>query len=192
MRIINPAALATLAAGRAVSRLLLIFDLPSGTYGFWDGIGLLTYAGRDYVGAGKLLAIDDLELSGGLAPAPVTLQLSAMPEAGLTVDVLATIEDEQYHQRPCTMSRAYFDPDTRALISVERIYRGYIDQIEHAEQVGGGAALVCSLESRSRDHTRVGHRVRGDADQRRIAADDGFFRHAATAGTQKIIWGRRA
>ncbi|OYZ75347.1 MAG: hypothetical protein B7Y12_12775 [Rhizobiales bacterium 24-66-13] len=189
MRSYDSDTLAMLSSGRAAVRDMILFDFASGLYGFWTGAGTLTYAGLDYIGAGKLFDIEDLSFEGGLAPSAVSIKLSAIPEEGLTPDVLASIESENYHQRPVTISRAYIHPDTRALLSVERVYRGYLDQMQHDLQVGGGATLTAMLESRSRDHTRVGHRVRSDADQRMIDPADGFFRHAPTADA-KLLWGR--
>ena len=189
MRSYDSDTLALLASGRAATRDMILFDFASGLFGFWTGIGVLPYSTVDYVGAGKLIQIDGLSFEGGLAPSNVTVSLSAIPEQGLTVDVLSTIESEQYHQRPVTISRAYIHPDTRAVLSVERMYRGYLDQIVHDLQAGGGAALTATLESRSRDHTRVGHRVRSDADQRLVDSGDGFFLYAGVADA-KFLWGR--
>ena len=189
MRSYDSDTLALLASGRAATRDMILFDFAAGFYGFWTGVGVLPYSGVDYIGAGKLIQIDGLSFEGGLSPSNVTVSLSAIPEDGLTVDVLATIEAEQYHQRPVTISRAYIHPDTRAVLSVERMYRGYLDQITHDLQAGGGATLTATLESRSRDHTRVGHRVRSDADQRLIDSSDGFFLYAAVADA-KFLWGR--
>ncbi|MFG1371483.1 DUF2163 domain-containing protein [Xanthobacter oligotrophicus] len=190
MRSFNASTLATLQGGRAVSRGLLLFDFPSGLYGFWDGLGVLTYAGLDYVGAGQVVSVDPLGFVGDLSASSLTIKLTAIPDSDLDPGVLATIEAEQYHQRPVTLSRAYFDPDTLAMLSVERVYRGYVDQITHDYTIGGEAALSCSVESRARDNTRKGWRLRSDADQKRVDAADGGLRHAAISGNQDIYWGK--
>ncbi|MFG1304148.1 DUF2163 domain-containing protein [Xanthobacter autotrophicus] len=190
MRAFNASTLASLQGGRAVSRGLLLFDFPSGLYGFWDGLGVLAYAGVDYVGAGKLITADQLDVAGSLDASTLTMKLTAIPDTDLDPGVLATIEAELYHQRPVTLSRAYFDPDTLALHSVERVYRGYVDQITHDYTIGGEAVLTCSVESRARDNTRRGARLRSDADQRRVDAADGGLRHAAISGNQDIYWGK--
>ncbi|MCL8385575.1 DUF2163 domain-containing protein [Xanthobacter aminoxidans] len=190
MRSFNATTLAKLDAGAIVTRGLLLFDFPSGLYGFWDGVGTLTYSGVDYVGAGRLISADAIGLVGDLSASSITLTLSAIPDAGLDPDVLATLEAEVYHQRPVTLSRAYIDPDTRALISVERVFRGYVDQVSHEYTIGGGSVLTCAVESRARDNTRKGWRTRSDADQKRIDASDGGMRHATIAGKQVIYWGK--
>lgn len=69
-------------------------------------------------------------------------------------------------------------------------YSGYVDQITHDYTIGGEAVLTCSVESRARDNTRKGWRMRSDADQKRIVATDGGLRHAAISGNQDIYWGK--
>lgn len=190
MRAFNSDTLTMLGSGRAVSRGLLLFDFSSGLYGFWDGLGVLSHAGVDYIGAGQLLGVDQVSYTGDLSTSPLTIRLTAVPNSDLDPDVLATIEAEQYHQRPVTLSRAYIDPETRSVVSVERVFRGYVDQITHDYTIGGEATIVCSVESRARDNTRRGWRTRSDADQKRIASDDGGMRHAAVSGSQDIYWGK--
>lgn len=189
MRSFNAATLAMLVSGRAVSRALILFDFASGLYGFWDGSGTLEVSGVTYRGAGGIIRSDAVSLAGSLSSAPMTLVLSSIPDTDLTPAVLATIEAEQYHQRPVTLLRAYFDPDSRALLSVERLLRGYVDRIAHDESTSG-ATLTCTVETRARDITRRGHRSRSDTDQRLIAAGDGGLRHAATAGKPDFYWGK--
>lgn len=190
MRSFDSTTLALLDSGRMIIRGMVLFDFPSGLYGFWNDVGTLTYAGVDYIGAGQLIGIDQMSFSDISSPASLTLSVAAIADTDLSPDVLATIESEQYHQRPVTISRAYFDPDTLALVSVQRRYRGYVDFFDHDETVGGEANLTCTVESRARDNTRRGWRTRADADQKRISATDGGMRHAATSGTQDIYWGK--
>lgn len=190
MRAFDATTLALLDSGRMATRGLLLFDFPSGLYGFWDDVYPLTYSGVTYVGAGQMIAMDEIDASGDLSSSSITLKLTAIPDTDLSPDVLASIEAEQYHQRPVTLSEAYINLDTRALVSVQRVYRGYVDQMIHDYTSGGEATLTCIVQGRGRDNTRKGHRTCSDADQMRIAANDGGMRHAAVAGTQDINWGK--
>lgn len=190
MKSFDASTLAMLASGRAVKRDLLQFFLVSGTYGFWTGLGTLTYNGQDYVGAGQLISIQPLAQGMDLSSIPLVLKLNSIPNSNLTPDILASIDAEDYHQKVAIFSTAYIDPDTRTVLSVERWFRGYIDKVEHQDQIGGGAALVCNLESKSRDHLKKGYRTRSDSDQRLINSNDGGFVYCATAGDQTVIWGR--
>ncbi|ETR75071.1 hypothetical protein X566_20165 [Afipia sp. P52-10] len=190
MRTFDPATLAALEAGLIDERDMILFDFPSGLYGFWAGREPMTYQGVQYRGGGGLIQVDAIAANAGLASFAVTLRLSAIPNTELTPDLLATIEQEQYHQRPVTLSVAYIDKAARALISVERIFRGYLDVINHEQEVGALYTLVMKLESKSRDHTRRGYRMRGNADQRLIDANDGGLRHVGRAGETVLQWGR--
>ncbi|MFG1417010.1 DUF2163 domain-containing protein [Xanthobacter sp. V0B-10] len=190
MRSFNSDTLALLDAGRVVIRDMIDFQLGGGTYGFWSGIGSLSYAGLTYVGAGSLIKVGDLDYVSDLSSAAVTFALAGIANSDLTPDTLASIEDEDYHGRPVILRRAYIHPDTRALVSVERIWRGYIDQISHTYTIGGEAVLEVACESRARDNTRRGYRTYADADQRRIDPADGSLRHAATASKATIYWGK--
>lgn len=190
MRAFDSSALATLDAGRIATRGLLRFDLGSGSYGFWNGLGNIVYQSLTYVGAGRLISIDKIDATLDFSISPIVVRLSSVPESALTPDVLATIYAEDWHQKPAILSRAYFNPDTRALLSVERVSRRVIDRIEDESTVGGAAMLVAYLEPVTFDNPKRGFARFGDADQRLIDASDGFFAFAATAGSEQILWGR--
>lgn len=196
MQTFDPATLAKLASGRIVKRDMLLFSFPSGFYGFWTGgKGKLTYQGVDYIGAAHLIKLEALAGSVGMAALAIQATMTAIPGTELSPNVLTTIEAEQWHQSPVVISRAYIDPDTRELLSVERMFRGYFDTLDHDETLAtdeqeGSYTLTASFESKARDHLKTGYRMRGDADQRRINANDASLRYVSTAGQQEISWGR--
>lgn len=189
-RALAPATSAALAAGRVVERGMILFDLGSGLYGFWSGVGPFAYAGVNYVGAGSLIAVDGIKQTSDLAAVQVLARLTAIADSALTPDVLATIENEVYHQRPATIMTAYFDAESYSLLSVEVEYRGFIDRIVHGEGGDGAAVLEFHLESRFRDHQRRNFRVRSDSDQRRIAENDDGLRHVTIVSTERVLFGR--
>src|SRR4051812_31410285 len=137
MRSFAPATQDALDAGRIVDRRMVLFDFASGLYGFWSGLGPFVYNGTTYQGAGSLLQIEGVRQTSDLSAVQVVGRLTGIPNSALSPDVLATIESEVYHQRPCTLAVAYFHPTTYALLSVEIDYRGVIDRIVHKEQVDG-------------------------------------------------------
>lgn len=187
---IAPATQAALDAGAIVDRGMILFDLGSGLYGFWTGAGPFVHNGVTYVGAGSLIEVDGVRQTSGLESVGLVARLTAIENSELTPDVLATIEQEVYHQRPCTIMTTYFDAGTLALLSVEVKYRGIIDRILHTESIGGQAALEVYLESRTRDHQRTGYRRRGDVDQRRLNPLDDSMRHVAIVATERVLFGR--
>lgn len=189
---IPPSTLASIAGGQYAAAILVLFDLPEGLHGFWPGFGTLTVSGVVYIGCRSLLEIEQVNMGVDLSASPLTLRLRSQPEEGLSPDVLAQIDDYAYKNRPARLTLAYFDPATGALAASFLWWQGYIDLIEHDETVGGPYALVARLEPASLDHSRVGYRMRADADQKLIDPDDRFFEHAATTGTEQIPYGRQA
>jgi hypothetical protein len=189
---IDAATQASLDSGRIYDRALLLFMLPSGNYGFWSGTGPYTYNANTYVGAGRLLTatLSTEEVSDGTAR-ELSIELSSIPNSGLTPDVLATIEQQSYKGRPVRLYQAFFDADTRQLLSVITRFAGSIDEIPHEYVVGGKYTLTANCVSRAIDHQKTGHQLRSTDSQKLIdATDDGSFDRAATAGTEFINWGQ--
>lgn len=193
MRTVDASTQTMLDAYRANARDLILFDwgLVDGVHGFWTGIGTFTHNTQDYIGAGALFEVSDIEESEGLEANAVTIALRAVPDTALTPDVLASIEDYSYKQTEVTLSTAFFDPDDNALVSVEPVMTGILDQITHEEDGDGGYRLAARIESRSRDNTRTGYRRRSHEDQLTVKSDDGSLKHAAVVSTQRIYWGRK-
>jgi hypothetical protein len=193
MKSFNSTTMAAMTAGHIAKRDMIMFDFTAssqGLFGFWTGQGVLTYNGLDYIGAGRLMQFDSIGSASDLSAVAITARLSSVPDTDLTPDLLSTIEGYAWHQSPVIISRAYIDIDTRAVLSVERIFRGYFDKLEHAEQIGSAYTLVAYFESKARDHLKSGFRVRGDADQRRVNVNDNSLQYVAVAGSQTINWGR--
>lgn len=184
-----PSALtAAIASGAYVLRRGVTFDFPSGLYAFWDGDAPFTTSGVTYAPGGSLLEISEIPSAADLSSSSVTLTLRAIPDVGLTPDVLGSIEDETYHQRPATISLFFFDP-SGALLAEQRVYAGYVDRLSFVES-GADYVIEMALESRSRDHVKVGWRMRMSADQAMRRAGDLFFAGAAQTATVTRKWGR--
>ncbi|WP_202617926.1 DUF2163 domain-containing protein [Aureimonas leprariae] len=187
MRSLPPQVLVQMDAGTLAMRGLMRFDLGSGTYGFWTGSEPLTYGGQTYL-PGGVVQVDAIPGELGMDAQPLRITLAESPDDGLTPAVLATIEQEDYHQRPVTISDVFIDPDSRAIVHVEPVYRGYVDSIEHTD--GPEAGLVAMISSRALDNAREGYRMRSSADQQLVLDGDKGFEHAEVAGKQEIYWGR--
>lgn len=191
MKAFNSATNASLGNRRASKRNLLRLDLAEGTFGFCGDSGDLTYEGVVYRGCGKYISINNLDGASDFSVSPIEVRLSTIPDSRLTPDVLATFNAYTWHQRPAVLYDAYIHPDTRELISVERIARRLIDTCDFLEHVGGQAVLVALLQPLNYDNTARGYMRYSDADQRLIDPDDGYFSFAAKAGTANISWGRK-
>lgn len=176
--------------GRIKTRGMIRFDFGTGTYGYIAAKDALDYGGITYQPFGL---IEVSALGGGTgttADGNFTLKLAESEESGLTPDMLAQIEDEDYRDRPVRIMDAHFHPDTDALIQVETVARGYVDTIEHSFDTKGGSFLIANCEGRQLDYTRKNGRKRTVADQLRRDPGDRFFEHAAFAGRVDVIWGK--
>lgn len=173
--------------GRMIIRGMIRFDFGTGTYGFWDGNYTFPYNGLDYV-PGGIISISEIPGAWGMEAQGIDLTLASSPDDGLTPDVLATIENETYHQRPVTLFDAYFHPDTRQLLYVDAQYRGFVDTITHT--MGPDAKMTVRCESRALDNSREGYRMCSTADQNLISEGDMIFQYAEVAGRQEVPWGR--
>jgi len=185
MRQIEQAALDTLNAGTIVRRNLVLFELDSGNFGFWDDVYNILFDSNTYTGGAGKFTISALPSVNDLSVQGVRVEFS-----GLDPDALIMTETEQYHQRPVSIYLALMDLQANFL-SVKRWFTGVTDQAVRRELAGGAATLTVQAEPISRELGRAGARVRSDADQRLIDANDGFFRHVASAANQPIFWGRK-
>lgn len=188
MRNYDAATQNALATGIVARRGAILFDFPSGMYGFWDGTEPLIWNSITFNAGAQLLQIESGEQTLAMASNPVTVKLYANPDLGLTEDMLRTIEAENYHQRPVTIYKVTINADTRALISVIPTWRGYVDQIVHEE--GKNYAIVGKLESRSIDYSRRGTAMSANAPQQQISPGDLGLEFAGVVGAIQVPFGR--
>jgi hypothetical protein len=174
--------------GRLSIRGLMRFDFGDGSYGFTTASRPYTYAGLEYL-PGGVIQVEDIVGAVGFEASGLTIRLAEAPDDGLTPEVLAGIENADYHQRPVTIWDAYFHPDTGELLLVTPVYRGLIDTIRHTTD-GEEAAIVAQCESRAIDNSKTGYRLRGTADQQSMWSGDRFYEHAEMAGKQELYFGR--
>lgn len=178
-----------LDAGRITITGLMKFEFGTGTYGFAKSIQPFVYGGLEYKPGGAI-TVSDLQSGLSGVANPFEIKLSASPEDGLTPEILRTIENEDYRDRPVTIYDAYFHPDTNELLHVATLRRGYVDVIDHDDSDNEGYTITAMCETRALDYTRTNGRKRTNKDQARRQVGDKFFEHAATRGRIEIFWGR--
>lgn len=185
MKIVAPAALAALDRGEAiVSGALEIAGDP--VIRVWGGNGPITFDGRtfDPIGDRGLAQVAGGAL--GDAAQSITLSLSAL-EPG----VLALLDANEVSGAPAILWRLIFDAAGVTLLDWHVWARGRLDTLESGEEIGGAAAITAQLETAARGLGRRGARMRSDADQRLLDANDGFFRNVAYAAEKTLYWGGR-
>lgn len=187
MKELPPEALAQLQGSAPVIAGAMRIVLPSATHRLWTGYGDLPVEGQPFKGIGARALITPISSQIGGAADGLTITLSQ-----LTPEIAATIEFEDYHQKPITIWRLVFGPDTHTLLGLRVFMRGRLDTVAIREQVGGEAALDFHVEGPRRDMNRSGARIRGDSDQRTLGgALDGAFRHISTVGRKTLLWGQK-
>ncbi len=185
MKTISPLALAALDAGEAiVTGAVEVLSTPP--VRIWGGWGPITFDGRtfDPVGDRGLVQVAGGAL--GSAAQGINLTLS-----GIEPEVLELLDAGDVAGAPTTLWRLIMSSDGNALLDAHVWARGRLDQLPREEEIGGTAALTAMLETAARGLGRSGGRMRSDADQRLIKANDGFFRNVAYAGEKTLYWGGR-
>lgn len=184
---------ASYESGRVVRRTLMTFDLGSGVYRFWDGAGPLEYPAASGIiwqpGAGLIL-VQGVESTTRGEVTGLELVLRSIPDAGITPDVLGTIHQEEWYQRPVSIWTLYINPDTRAPISHTVKFTGRLDTLDDDVGEDGVAELKGHAESYLRDLIRRGSSKRSHQQQQGFFAGDLFFEYAATVPVEQQFWGR--
>lgn len=183
---------AALEAAGIIMRSMILFDFPSGYYGFWTGIGIKTWNSIEFVGSGSLIEVNRDDENIALEASAVTATLRANPELGITADILASIESENYRNRPVTIYRALLNKTTLQFIDDPIVvWKGLVDRFSHEESSEGEYVLVGHFESRAIDYTRRGAAVRSSAQQNLVSAGDLFFDYVGYAGQAQIYFGTK-
>lgn len=186
-----------------VVREAVKFELDSGTFGLWNGLGSITVDSVAYEGVGQIARASQIVQSGNLVPAGVELQLHGLDQrSGFTPGELFTdLEDEDVHGRPVTMYRWYFDKDHRTVNAAglklnRQIFKGFIDRFKRVEEVAtnGGVTTVLHtyLESTLMEINRRHITRRTNEHQTSLFSGDVFFEHVAYMPEREIFWGRSA
>ncbi|MGQ3101010.1 MAG: hypothetical protein ACT6Q5_13265 [Sphingopyxis solisilvae] len=152
----------------------------------WGGNGPITFGGRtfDPVGDRSLVQVAGGALGG--AAQSISLSLS-----GIEPEVLELLDADEVAQAPGTLWRMIFAGNGITLLDYHVWARGRLDELTKEEEVGGQALIQAALETAARGLGRRGGRMRTDADQRLVKADDGFFKNVAYAGEKMLYWGGR-
>jgi hypothetical protein len=183
----SDAAMAEIVAGTALAggAVEILSDPPVRV---WTGYGTLplTIAGTvtNFTGVGDhgLAQVSGSALGG--SEQSVTLSLSNIDPA-----LIALFDASEVKDAPTTLWRLIFKGDAKTLLDYHIYQRGRLDQIPVNEVVGGTATISALLETAARGLGRQGGRMRTDADQRLIAANDGFFKNVSYAGQKTLYWG---
>jgi hypothetical protein len=177
------------AAGHA-RRGMILFELPSGNYGVWDGGETITWNTFTFNPGGRLLEIERDGENIGTESNSVTIRLYAVPESELTPEVLYTIHAENYRYRPVTIWVAYYDPDTGLRIGEPILqYQGTVQTIESKDD-GGRTYIEARVASRNEQNTDSNGTMANAAHHALVSPGDLFFEFAGVVAQTAIYFGR--
>lgn len=165
--------------------------------GYWSDVGTMACdvidpdtggaATRQFVGAGSLISISDVQLVSSLTVQTVTVTLSQCADR-----VNDLVRNYQCKQGRIEIFRGLFDPDSRVIVApVTPRFVGFIDHVEiktPSEGDDGGVELTCV--SHTQEMTRSNPDTRSDASQRLRRPDDAFYQDAATVSDWEHFWGK--
>ncbi|MBA5779501.1 hypothetical protein H2509_20415 [Stappia sp. F7233] len=181
-------------AGRVIRRDAILFDLAEGLFGFWWGEGPLMWNGIRFEGTGSLLKVDTISTSADGSPTEVNVSMSAIPNSDLTPDVLASIEQYTYHQRPARIYSFLFSPETGLMLGTapKVLLSGKIDGMPHEDRPGAEYTVTARIVSRSDEYRATGYAKRSVETQTAMngGMTDKFYDHAARASQWQLKWGR--
>lgn len=187
MKNFSAPALAALASGTVIMAGAVQFSFGS-TYRLWSGLGALTLADiGDFDGIGAHALIVPVRSEKGEGVDGVRLSLSKLEPA-----VAASINNEDYQQKPVVIWRCIHDSATHALLDFDTFFRGRVNTVTLRETARAESSIDVFIEGAGLDMGRTNGRVRSNADQRTLGGStDGGMKHIATAGEVTLRWGQR-
>lgn len=185
MKVIATAALDALDEGTAIvaGAVEIGSDPVIRVWGGWEEI---TFDGRTFEPVGDRALVQVAGGALGDAAQAITLTLS-----GIDAETLALLDAAEVAGAPVILWRLIFDQSGTTLLGFNIWSRGRLDTLVREEEVGGTASIIANVETPAKGLGRRGGRMRSDADQRLIDANDGFFKNVAFAAEKELYWGGR-
>ncbi|GAB5432175.1 MAG: hypothetical protein EpisKO_15450 [Epibacterium sp.] len=158
------------------------------TMGLWTGddVRVLNVNGesRTYYGP-AIISMPPIEGGVGL---DVRQHRVVVPH--LAPEVITMLRAYEPKLAPAEIHFAEFSTDTRELVSMQRVFKGWINTapIETGSEGDQGQAEVI-LVSAARALTKTLALYRSDADQKKRAASDRFREYSSTTGLKEVWWG---
>lgn len=149
---------------------MYVFEFGTGTYALWTGPGETTFNGLVFRAGGSVIDIAVFEESEDGSVPNMVLELSALPEKGITDDVLMRLFDEDWHMKRVTVMVGKYDPATGDVVEAAKFFGGRIEDAVFEE--GQTSMIKANCASTSIDLSIPGGSYRNDATQRQIDPTD--------------------
>ena len=161
-------------------------DFSSGHLRLHTRTGTITWGGYDWLGVGKLGAIDSVKEDAELRPNTIALQLS-----GVDSSIIQTATTEDYHGRAVRIYQGLLNVSTLALVATpETVFVGVLDYLTVSLGAGGGTIAV-RCESELARWQRPRALMSTHESQQLLYAGDRFFDMVPALQSRTIDWGRK-
>lgn len=180
MRTITQAAAAILSGRNVPVTLLVELALTQTVYLNLSSV-TINYDGHDWLGAGSLGAIEEINEAAG-DYSGLKLSLSGVPS-----DMLSIALEEQIRNKVVTLSLALFDPDTHAVEDVYQVWSGRLDTMQ-ITQSQGSCVIAATAEPAAVEFARPKPLRYTDTDQKTIDADDTSLRFIVRQAQHNDVW----
>jgi hypothetical protein len=187
MRSLSSSAISLLASGREIPVVLLIeMQLTAGTLYMNTSMYDIDWNGQTWIGLGGIGNVAPIEdTSGELQP----LKFSIM---ACDQSIVAMALGQPVQGRPCIMRTMLLDPDSHAVIDVQTVWTGTLDQMQYEEPFDGsiGAPTISvSAEHRGVAMQRPRPIRYTDADQKAlVSSTDRMLQYVLAQAQHQDVW----
>lgn len=159
-------------------------DFDSGAVNLWNGIGTLTYGGKNYIGAGNLLQVQPVSESAELRANGTSVSLS-----GINNTLVQLAKDEDYQGRELVVKLGAMDENNDVIADPVIMFSGFMDTMVLTES-GDTSSIKIDVENKLIQMERASVRRYTDNDQKIDYPDDNGFSFVAKIQDREINWGK--
>lgn len=158
-------------------------EFDSGDINLWNGVGSLSYGGKNYIGAGNLLAVEPVSESTDLRANGTSVTLS-----GLNNTLVGLAKDEDYQGRALTVKLGAMDESNDVIADPVIMFSGFMDTMMLTES-GESSTITIDVENKLIQMDRARVRRFTDNDQRIDYPNDDGFSFVTKIQDREINWG---
>lgn len=158
-------------------------EFDSGDINLWNGVGSLSYGGKNYIGAGNLLAVEPVSESTDLRANGTSVTLS-----GLNNTLVGLAKDEDYQGRALTVKLGAMDENNDVIADPVIMFSGFMDTMMLTES-GESSTITIDVENKLIQMDRAKVRRFTDNDQRIDYPNDDGFSFVTKIQDREIKWG---
>lgn len=183
-RTATPAFIAELLQSTNSPCFLAELYFASGTARMTDAWRTIVWSANTYVATGHYMGISGLQETADLSIPSLTLSLSGVDQAYVSVALL-----DQYLDRRLVIYKALLDYTQSVVSSPIIIFDGRMDGISIADEPGGTTTVVITATSQWADFERKPGRHTNSAEQGVWFPGDKFFDYCSQGTKPNLKWG---